>query len=184
MALLGADYYLSRYVLAAWLPLALVVAAGFGAMRAGRIGIAAVCLACAVGVFVVVSVDTRPEFQRDDWRGVARALGKADGPRVIVVSPINGSIPLGLYLPLEKLHTADVAEVDAVAVAPRVAGKTRRAPAVRVGKPPLGLTEIARHQGPTYTVVRYRLGAPAPITPELIGGLALLGGTPDYVVEP
>src|SRR4051794_27091604 len=36
----GAGHYISRYVLAAWLPLALVVAVGLGARRAGRVGIA------------------------------------------------------------------------------------------------------------------------------------------------
>jgi hypothetical protein len=183
MAVLGGDYYLSRYLLAAWMPLALVVAVGFGARRAGRIGIAAAGVLCALFVFIVVSVDTQPDLQRDDWRGVARAMGKADGPRVVVISPINGSIPLGLYLPLEKLHKADVMEVDAVAVAPRIAGKDRVAPPVRVGHPPLGFTEISRHKGATYTVVRYRLGAVAPITPELVADFALLGGTPDYVLQ-
>jgi hypothetical protein len=38
--------------------------------------------------------------------------------------------------------------------------------------------------GPTYTVVRYRLQAVAPITPGLVADFALLGGTPDYVVQP
>jgi mannosyltransferase len=183
LAFAGADYYLSRYVLAAWLPLVLVVAIGLGARRSGRLGLALAALACALSLFVVVSVDTRPELQRDDWRGVARALGKAEGPRAIIVSPINGSIPLGLYLPLEKLTQADVTEVDAVAVAPRLAGKTRTAPPLRVAAPPPGFTEIGRHQGATYTVVRYRLGASTPITPAAIGGLALLGGTPDYVLQ-
>jgi mannosyltransferase len=184
LAVAGGDYYLSRYVLAAWLPLVLVIAVGYGASRSGRIGVAATAAVCALSLFVVLSVDTRPEFQRDDWRGVARALGKPDGPRVIVVSPINGSIPLGLYLPLDKLHETVVQEVDAVAVAPRVAGKTRTAPAVRIGSPPLGFREIARHQGPTYTVVRYELQAPAPLTPGLVADFALLGGTPDYVLQP
>jgi mannosyltransferase len=183
MAIAGADYYLSRYVLAAWLPLALVVAAGLGARAAGRIGVAVAAAACALFMFVVLSVDTRAEFQRDDWRGVARALGRAQGPRAIVVSPINGSIPLGLYLPLEKLGQAPVSEIDAVAAAPRVAGETRVAPPFKAATPPAGFTEVARRRGPTYTVVKYRSDVPRPITPEMIGGLALLGGTPDYVLE-
>jgi hypothetical protein len=185
LALAGGDYYLSRYVLAAWLPLAVVVAVGLGARRAGRAGIAATVGLCALFLFVVLSVDTRPELQRDDWRGVARALGRHPGARIIVVSPINGSIPLGLYLPLHKLRgAADVTELDAVAVAPRVPGKSRRAPPVRVtGSPPIGYSEISRYQGPTYTVVRYRLDGEVRLTPGLVGDFALLGGTPDYVVE-
>jgi hypothetical protein len=184
LGLAGGDYYLSRYVLAAWLPFALVAAVGMGARRSGRLGLAMAAAACALSVFVVLSVNARPELQRDDWRGVAHALGRATGPRAIVVSPINGSIPLGLYLPLRKLREAAVTEVDAVAVAPRASsGGDRRAPAVRVGSPPIGFTEIARHQGPTYTVVRYALDLPVKVRPELLGDFALLGGTPDYVVQ-
>jgi hypothetical protein len=187
LALAGGDYYLSRYVLAAWLPIVLVMAVGFGAVRSGRLGLAATGALCALGVFVVLSVNSRPELQRDDWRGVADALGRSTGgARAIIVSPINGSIPLGLYLPLRDMGGgADVTELDAVAVAPRATGETRRAPAVRVkGSPPIGYTEMSRYQGPTYTVVRYRLDGEVRLTPELIANFALLGGTPDYVVEP
>jgi hypothetical protein len=71
-----------------------------------------------------------------------------------------------------------------VAVAPRRSGEERRAPAVRIkGSPPIGFSEMSRHQGPTYTVVRYRLDGEVRLTPELIANFALLGGTPDYVVE-
>lgn len=183
LAILGADYFLSRYVLAAWLPVALVTAVGMGAQRARRLGAGVAVAACALSLFVVVSVDTRPELQRDDWRGAARALGGFEGARALVISPINGSIPLGLYLPLNKLHGAEVMEVDAVAVAPRVAGETRKAPPVRVRTPPAGFHEVARKLGPTYTVVRYRSDAPVVVRPETLGGFALLGGTPDYAVQ-
>jgi hypothetical protein len=168
------------------LPLVLVIAIGFGAARSGRVGVAATVALCALSLFVVLSVNTRPELQRDDWRGVARALGDNPGARAIVVSPINGSIALGLYLPLQEMGEsgADVTELDAVAVAPRRSGEERRAPAVRVkGSPPIGYSEMSRHRGRTYTVVRYRLDGEVHLTPELIAGFALLGGTPDYVVE-
>jgi mannosyltransferase len=183
LALAGGDYYLSRYVLAAWLPLALVVAIGLGARRAGRLGLVATVALCALSLFVVLSVDTRPELQRDDWRGVARALGKPDGARALVISPINGNIPLGLYLPLDKLTGAEVREVDAVAVAARVPGEIRHAPAIPQATPPAGFREVARKQAPTYTVVRYRSDVPVVVSPEMLGGIALAGGTPEYVVQ-
>ncbi|MEA2440373.1 MAG: mannosyltransferase [Thermoleophilaceae bacterium] len=187
LAVFGADYYLSRYLLAAWLPLALVVAAGLGARRSGRVGLAVTAVLCAVFVFVVVSVSARPELQRDDWRGIARTLGSPDGPRAIVVSPINGRRPLGLYLPgLTTLSPAGatVNEIDAVAVAPRVPGETRRAPALPPTSPPPGFRVVARHQGKTFSVVRYRRGALVRVTPVALAGLSLAPGTPDYVVQP
>ena len=187
LALLGGDYYLSRYLLAAWLPLALVLAAGLGARRGGRLGVAGAVALCALFAFVVISVDSRPELQRDNWRGVAKALGAAPpGGRVLVVSPINGRIPLKLYMPdlIPVGEGATVQEADAVAVAPRIAGDTRAAPPVPRPDLPPGFREVARHQGPTYTVVRYRTETPTAVGPALLGSIALLGGTPDYVMQP
>ncbi|MEA2422015.1 MAG: mannosyltransferase [Thermoleophilaceae bacterium] len=186
LALAGADYFLSRYLLSVWLPLALVAAAGLGARRSGRLGVAVGAALCALFAFVVVSVAARPELQRDDWRGIARALGPPAGGRAIIVSPINGSIPLSLYLPGQRAlgpSGATVQEVDAVAVAPHVAGEERRAPVVPAATPPAGFREVARHRGRTYTVVRYRSDAPVLITPVMIGSLALLPGSPDYVLQ-
>jgi mannosyltransferase len=185
MALLGADYYLSRYVLAAWLPLALVVAVGLSARRAG---IAIAAALCGVWLFVVISVNTRPELQRDDWRGIARAMGVPDPHgRAVVVSPINGSIPLRLYLPRSTTFPAAgarVGEIDVVAVAPREAGATRTAPPVRKVIPLPGFREESRHQGRTFTVVKYRAMAPVAETPVLLNGLANESGTPDLLIEP
>jgi hypothetical protein len=184
LALLGADYYLSRYVLAAWLPLALVVAAGLSARRAGLV-IAG--LLCAVWLFVVVSVNTRPELQRDDWRGIARAMGVPDPHgRAVVITPVNGNIPLRLYLPRagKLIGSAHVGEIDAVAIAPHEAGGTRKAPAVPRTAPLPGFHEESRHMGRTFTVVKYRAAAPIPLTRTLIAHLALEPGTPDFLVEP
>jgi hypothetical protein len=188
LALAGGDYYLSRYLLAAWLPLALVLAAGMGARRSGRLGVAVATAICALSVFVVVSVDARPELQRDDWRGVARAMGEPDPHgRAIVVSPINGSIPLRLYLRGATALPpagASVGEIDAVAVAPRKAGGTRSAPPVPRVAPPPGFTEESRHQGRTFTVVRYRAKTPVAVTPGVVAPLALEPGTPDFLFQP
>lgn len=186
LGVVGADYFLSRYVLAAWLPVALVVAVGLGASRAGRLGLALATALCALSLFVVISVDSRPELQRDDWRAISRALGPPGGGRAIVASPINASTPLGLYLTgLRKLTPAGatVSEIDAVAVAQRTAGETRTAPAIPAVTPPPGFTEVARRRGPTYAVVRYRSDVPRLVTPVLLGPLALEGGTPDHVVQ-
>jgi hypothetical protein len=103
------------------------------------------------------------------------------------VSPINGSLPLSLYLPgLRRLPASGVRlmEVAAVAVAQREPGGTRRAPPVPIVKPPDGFTELSRHQGKTFTVVRYHAGVPIPVTPSFLGGVPLEPGTPDYTLQP
>ena len=188
LALLGADYYLSRYVLAAWLPLSLAVAAGLGARQVRWPGVAIAVVLCAVWVFVVVSVNTRPELQRDDWRGIARAMGVPDPHgRAIVIWPLNGDIPLRLYLPRAYAISpagATIGEIDAVAVAPREAGATRTAPPVPRVPPLPGFREESRHQGRTFTVVKYRAAAPVPETATLLRSLSLKPGTADLLVEP
>ena len=186
LALLGGDYYLSRYLLAAWLPVMLAVAVGMGAQRSGRVGVAVAAGLCALSLFVVLSVNERPELQRDDWRGIARTLGPAPpGARAIVVSPINGSTPLGLYMPgLSKLGSAKVSEIDAVAVAEHRSGATRHAPPIPSVPPPPDFHEIGRHSGPTFTVIRYQADIPLPVTPSSLGSFALEPGTPDYVLQP
>jgi mannosyltransferase len=186
MALLGADYYLTRYLLAVWLPLALVVAVGLSVRRAG---LALAAFLCALWVFVVISVNTRPELQRDDWRGIARAMGVPDPHgRAIIVSPINGGIPLRLYLPRARIFPAaggQVGEVDVVAAAPREAGATRTAPPVRrVVVPLAGFSRESVHKGRTFTVVKYRALAPLGETRVLLSRLAPGSGAPDYLIEP
>ena len=188
LALAGGDYYLSRYLLGAWLPLALVLAAGFGAVRAGRLGVAAAAALCGVSLFVVLSVNARPELQRDDWRGIARAIGPPDvHGRAIVVSPINGSIPLRLYVPKAAKFPSNgafVGELDAVAVAPRAAGKDRVAPPVPRITPPAGFHEESRHRGRTFTVVKYRAPSPIAMDVRILAPIALQRGTPDILLEP
>jgi hypothetical protein len=185
MALFGADYYLTRYVLAAWLPLGLVVAVGLSVRRAG---LALAAFICALWVFVVISVNTRPELQRDDWRGIARAMGVPDPHgRAVVVTPINGGIPLRLYLPRARIFPAagaPIGEVDVVAAAPREAGATRTAPPVRKVIALAGFRQESVHQGRTFTVVKYRALAPLTETRVLLSRLALARGAPDFLIEP
>ena len=78
------DYFLDRNVLGAWVPLAVFIACGLAARRAGVAG--AVCLAVLLAWSIVVYVDiaTSPELQRDDWRSVADALRDVDGAMVVL----------------------------------------------------------------------------------------------------
>lgn len=178
LAAIGPDYLIARNVLAAWLPLGVAVAAGFATGRAPREGIAAAALLCAIGVLMVVAVARDDRYQRDDWRAAAKALGKADQPRAIVVTPASGRVPLLLYLPSARPSPAsgvDVKELDFVGLAPRLPGEAPRPP-----RPPTvgaaGFTEFARKQGDTYTVVRERSPVGTHVTPTV--GASSLDGRP------
>jgi mannosyltransferase len=185
MALLGADYYLSRYLLAGWLPLALVVAVGLSVRRAG---LAIAVALCALWIFVVISVNTRPELQRDDWRGIARAMGVPDPHgRAIVITPINGKLPLRLYVPRATAFPpagTPIGEIDAVAVSRREAGADRVPPPVPRVRPLPGFREESRHMGRTFTVVKYRAAAPVLETPILLRSLSFEPGIADLLIEP
>ncbi len=182
----GFDYLLSRYVIAALVPLLVVAAAGFGARRAGFRGLAAVAILCAISLAVVIAVDARVDLQRDDWRGVAQALPPPTGPRAFVISPIHGSVALALYVPrLGPLPPtgALVTEIVAVAIALHVPGKTRHAPPVPTLPPPPGFTEALRRSGPTYSLVVYRAPQPVPVPAPVLAGTSLAPGAPDLRVQ-
>jgi mannosyltransferase len=96
LAVADVDYFDTRNLLAAWLPLMTVVAAGLVANRLGRIGLAALC---AMGIASIAGVALEPAWQRDDWRGMAEALGSPRVPRALVVQPASGRRPLAVYIP-------------------------------------------------------------------------------------
>jgi mannosyltransferase len=100
LALVGEDYYIPRALMPAWLPLAVVVGAACTAPRARVPGAIVGAILLASFVYAQVKIDGNAQYQRPDWRGVAAALGTADGPRAIVA--YDGSTatdPLAIYLP-------------------------------------------------------------------------------------
>jgi hypothetical protein len=130
-------------------------------------------------VAAVVGVDADPALQRDDWRGVARALGPVTQTRLIAATPASSLIPLRYYMP--ALRQADppaivTAEVDYVAVARRRPGERPKPPrpaAAPVAGP--GDVLAQRSEGETFTVLRLAAPTPGaqPVTP-----VAGLDGTP------
>jgi 4-amino-4-deoxy-L-arabinose transferase-like glycosyltransferase len=153
LAIGGADYLLPRNVIALYVPVVMAVAAGL----AGRIGLAGAAVICAVAVVVNVEVATDVKLQRDDWRGAARALGRAPETRVVVVAPEYAKKPLRLYagslppLPAGGMNTREVVAI--------VYGRPPKDPA-----PPPGFSEFARVRTASYVLVRYRAPAPRRFT--------------------
>jgi mannosyltransferase len=93
----GQDFVLGRNLLPAFVPLALVVAAGIAAPRAGRLGAAVGIALVAYLLAFCVYADFRPALQRDDWRSAARAIGPPRARRAILVWE-QGDEPLAFYL--------------------------------------------------------------------------------------
>jgi uncharacterized membrane protein len=187
VALAGADYLIARNVIAGWLPLAVVLAAGATAARARALGVAVAAALCAVFLAAVIEVEASPEFQRDDWRGAARALGPATVPRALVVRPLNGLAPLTLYTPrlqrFPRSGIARVAEVDLLAVAVRRAGQTPRPPRPPTPRVP-GFRTVLRLDRPTFTLIRLRAAAPVAFSLGRLTALRLDPGPVDVLVQP
>jgi hypothetical protein len=179
LALVGIDYVVTRNLIAAWVPAAIVVAAGLGARRAGRLGVGAAVALCAVSLAVVIGVATGSEYQRGDWRGVSDALGPIPGVgRALVISPALGSIPLSLYTPNVNPFPdtwLPVSAIDVVAVAERRIGQTPAPPHPRtLPPPPPGFEPPTVKRTPSYTLVHYPAGGGvAWVNPPLVASLRL-----------
>ena len=181
LAVCGVDFLDARNLLPALPPLVIAAAIGFAgweelavdSRRPGwrTVGSWAAGGLALVSLAAVVLVDTDARYQRDDWRGVARALGSDTGARVLLVDPAAGAIPLQVYLPGLRALTAPIAvrELD-VAVVPRnvQGGGIGRPPRLN-GPPPVppGFTLTQTVDGSTYTVLRYTAPSPVTVSPSL-----------------
>ena len=178
LAVVGVDYFDTRNVLVAWPPIALAIAAGLGARRSGRAGLAAAVVLAALGGSTVLFVATRETLQRDDWRGVAAALpADAPTPRAVVVTPFTAQQPFAVYAPRLELMPATgaaVREVDLVAFPRRHRTQSRPGPPPRPEDhpPPVpGFEHAETRFEETFTLIRYTASDPIAVTPDqLVAG--------------
>lgn len=112
---MGSDYVLARNLLPAWLPLTIAVAAGVASLSR-RLLVAGVLTTALAAIAVNVLLAFSPQHQRDDWRGVAAALGRPRAGRVIVVAPSWQYVALATYRSRLAFMppTATVNEIDTV----------------------------------------------------------------------
>jgi len=157
LALAGADYLITRNLIAAMVPL--VVLAAVAATRS-RAGLALVAGLCAVGVVAFAGVEGNPLYQRDDWRGVAQALGPAtNGIRAVVLNPASGTPALEVYTSLGVYpigQSISTREIDVIDLQHDPPGLTTAVavPGFAACSPPA--------QTPEFDLVRYC--APSPVT--------------------
>lgn len=173
LAVAGTDHFDTRNVLAAWPPLAVAVAAGLGARRAGTAGLVATVALVVVTSTTVVFVATRSDLQRDNWRGVAEALGEPrTKPRAVVVTPFTAPAPFAVYAPQLELFPAAgsaVQEIDLVALPLREKTQSRPGTPPRPENhppPAAGFTLVETRFEESFTLLRYTASAPVTVTPE------------------
>jgi hypothetical protein len=183
LGLIGQDYFLSRNVIPAFLPLVTVVAAACVVPRARVLGAALAIGLLAMFAIATARVQTTPYYQRPNWRAVATALGTARVPRAIFAAGGETADPLKLYLPgvswtQPRDRVVSIREIDVVgskgrallaSTASRRSGRTR-APLRRYGSPlprsvaPRGARLLSRVRVQGWTVARYELRHPIRIS--------------------
>jgi hypothetical protein len=148
-------------------------------------GTAAGAALCAVGAALCVGVALGDRYQRDDWRDVAKELGPATQPRLLVVSPVNGRVPLEVYLPHTRKtrpnEHAPIREVDVIGFTPRGPGDPSNPPRSASPPPLPGFGLAKRVETDTYTLVTYRSAQPFFFPDAPLYGVAL-GGKPAELV--
>lgn len=158
------DVYDGRNVIAFWVPFAVFVAAGLGIARAPRAGALLGGTLCAISLAMIAAANLIGDYQRDDWRGVAHALGASGGARVIV-GELHAAGPLSIYLgPVSTVpaRLPPVREVDFFAfrhlrtIGPPEAGVVPTSP-----PPGFRLAGVSRRE--TFAISRFI--APRPTAP-------------------
>lgn len=131
LALAGFDLVIARNFIVVWLPLAIVVGAGAAVGRAAPAFAAGLCL---LGAVALVAQAVYPAYQREDWRGAARALGREGQPRAVLVRGPGTFTSLLPYRPgLRALRAGGeaVREIAVVTVsADSIGVRRRRLPAL------------------------------------------------------
>jgi 4-amino-4-deoxy-L-arabinose transferase-like glycosyltransferase len=188
-ALVHADYLNTRNALPALVPLAAALGVACGASRSRPLGTTLLAGLCALSVAIAVAVAADASYQRPDWSGLSRALGRQPFARAIVISPANGEAALRFYR--RGLRTMSpqgtlVREVDVVAVA----GSTRPGGAPKLpsqfgtalGVPGFGPPQ--RIVTPAYELLRFRAAVPTPVIPNPLGALRFSERYPSVDVLP
>ena len=191
-ALLGEDFYLDRALIPAWIPLAVLVGAACTARNSGpptpsSLAGGALALVLLGGfVFAQIKIDGSPQYQRPNWRGVARALGpvRVDGDQVRAIVAYDGGLatdPLAIYLPgvpwNQIYETNQAATGTAAPVSVREVDVVGHAWQAVVRPLPTGVRLIGSRVVDDFLVERFGLAPARRLTPDQIADLApqLLG---------
>lgn len=176
LAALGHDYYVPRALIAAWVPLAVIVGAACAATRTRSLGAAVALAIIAVFIWSGIRIIQSPQYQRPDWRGVAAALGRSSSPRAIVAYDGGfAAVPLSLYLGARTVSTATPAPVAVREI--DVVGSPFASTPQRLGS---GVTLLSSRLTGGYLVRRFALARPVLLTPAAVAARAgdLLGPAP------
>jgi 4-amino-4-deoxy-L-arabinose transferase-like glycosyltransferase len=161
-----ADVFYYRNILAVWLPLAIVFAAG---LPSARVGAAVVALAALPLLASTIRTASDVQLQRDSWRDAVAATQGLPGRRLVVSDYLDEPYVLPLYWPSLEPVGADGAEVQEIDMIGHYLTTESRLPSLPAFRP------IGAIQAGNLVVVRLRADGPRRVRPsQLPGGGGLL----------
>lgn len=93
----GLDFFKDRNLIIIWVPLAIALSSGLATRRTLLAGAALAGGICGLGLAVDIQVTRDADLQRQNWRGLARAMGPARETRAVIVEPGYATTPLQIY---------------------------------------------------------------------------------------
>jgi mannosyltransferase len=94
----GADYLDGRNLLPVFVPLVVLLGAGFGVRRAGWAGLGLAAAFCLCSLAFAIEIDRLPRLQREDLRNAAAQVGPLRPAKAVVTIRYSGNQPLLYYL--------------------------------------------------------------------------------------
>jgi hypothetical protein len=170
-ALIGFDYFDGRNMLPAFLPLIVVLAAGFGVRRAGWAGLALAAAFCLCSLVFTLEIDRLPRLQREDLRNAAAEVGPLGPQTVVVTNRYAAGEPLRYYLGARSAEGAlpPLREIDLV-------GSAQAARAARRLLPPAFHRVESKPVSYNFTLTRFRSPRPVRVPLRVLEQGALVGG--------
>lgn len=175
LALTGVDFLIARNTIAAVVPAAVCLGAGYAT---GRLGLAAAATLCILSASVALSPALDPAYGRTDWRGAAATLGDVDGARAIVVTPFMSHelwrpYLAGLDEPGPRGAVVDEIAVVGLATEGGYSTGNVRPPRITSLRQVRGFRVVDVERKPTFALVLYRADRPTFVSLSTLTGLAL-----------
>ncbi len=168
----GADYFDGRNLIPVFVPLIVLLGAGFAVRRARRAGLALAAAFCLCSLLFTIEIDRLPRLQREDLRNAARQVQPLHPGKAVVTIKYAGNQPLRYYLgarfaegPLPPLREIDL--VGSGLAAERSARRVLPPAFHRVESKPVSYN---------FTLTRFRSAQPVRVALKTLEQGALVGG--------
>jgi hypothetical protein len=171
LGLLGADYLDGRNLIPVFVPLVILLGAGFGVRRAGWADLAAAAAFCLCGLVYTIEIDRLPRLQREDLRNAAEQIEPLRPGTAVVTVKYSANQPLRWYLDARFAGGGlpPLRQIDLVGSASAERGARHLLPAAfhQVESRPVSYD---------FTLARFRASRPVHVPLRVLEQGALVGG--------